>query len=177
MTPLVLQTETIALPKRTQAALLNTISAAFQVPRIERIAYVREDMTVTIERYVPQRSDESGSDPELTTGLLTAWQMVRQHADLDVLPCLGDTHLVAVARAAARLHRQHSVPVTMLITSSREIADLWVHPAGEFDLSVVFGVPLVLDADAPADGVIVAGSRISDMVKDIEAAVFCRMRG
>ena len=163
----VLVTEAIPIPRPTIQALLEVLRDAFRGPfKVEKLRYIRGDETVIVERLIPEDREEQPDD-----GFLTAYQMVKQHADLEVQEPT-DAPLEAVAKAIQSLTSRR-LKLTMFVVENRDLVREWI--GRDFRIEDIWQVPLVEDPDAHDQGLFVCGSRTGDMVQDIEAAVFCRM--
>lgn len=162
-------TEERAIPKSTVPSLLEAFRAAFDSPfKVERIAYERGKSTFTVERLVPE---DSVTPEDLGSEFLTAYQMIRQHSDLEIQEAVDDP-LEAVARAVQTLTAR-GYKLTMFVCEDRNQLRDWIRR----DLRVedIWQVPLIEDPDAHDAGIFVAGSKAGALVREIEAAVFCRI--
>jgi len=164
----VLVTETREISPTTVRGLLETIQGVVREQRVEKLLYVRGEPLV-VERYVPTPDVQDMADDD---AFLTAFQAVRQHADLEIQPLHADP-LSALARAVQSLTSRR-YKLTMFICSSRDAVRSWL--GNDLRIEDIWQVPLVEDFEATGGGVFVCGSASgSSMIRDIEAAVFCRM--
>lgn len=131
------------------------------------MVYVRGEEHLQVERMVPEDRMPEGDDDQF----LTAYQMVKQHADLEVQEPV-DAPLEAVARAVQSL-TSRKYHLTMFVVENREAIRAWL--GRDLRIEDIWQVPLVEDPDAHERGLFVCGARTGTMVRDIEAAVFCRM--
>ena len=83
-----------------------------------------------------------------------------------------DSSLEAVAKAVQSLTSRR-IRLTMFVAESQEVVREWL--GKDLRIEDIWQVPFVADPDAHDQGLFVCGSRVGDMVQDIEAAVFCRM--
>ena len=164
----ILVSEVIPILRPTVQGLLETFQDVFRGPfKVERLRYVRGEEGVVVERLVPEDRD---GVPE-NESFVTAYQMVKQHADLEVQEPV-DTPIEAVAKAVQSLTSRR-LKLTMFIAESRGVVREWT--GNDLRIEDIWQVPLIEDPDAHDLGLFVCGSRTGDMVQDIEAAVFCRM--
>lgn len=162
-------TEERAIPKSTVPALLEAFRESFAAPfKVERLVYERGRPSFTVERLVPE--DSLGPE-DVGAEFLTPYQMVRQHSDLEVQEPVDDP-LEAVGRAVQQLSTR-GYRLTMFVCESRDVVRAWMRR----DLRVedIWQVPLVEDPDAHDRGLFVIGSKTGTLIKDIEAAVLCRI--
>lgn len=160
----VLVTETVPISRPTVTGLLETFHIALKGRnKPVRILYTKgEDLLV--ERTILKEEDEE-------TNLLTPYQMVRQHAELEIRETL-DNSLLACCLSAQEL-RDAGHPLTFIVTSNSSALSAWL-PKGVF-LDTMFGVQIFFDADTPEDCLFFCGSSVSPMIRDIEKAICCRM--
>jgi len=157
-------TETLEIQRPTVNGLMETFQQAFKGKnKPVRVLYSKgEDLL--IERSVLVNQDEESS-------LLTPYQMVRQHADLEIQEVI-DNSLIACCVAAQQL-RKDGAPLTFIVTANMAELREWL-PDG-IDLAEMFGVEVFIDADTPESCIFMCGSVISPMIRDIEKAICCRM--
>lgn len=157
------------IPRSTVPGLLEAFRDAFASPlRVERLVYERGRPTFVVERLVPE--DQVDAE-ETETEYLTAYQMVRQHGEIEVQEPIDDP-LEAIARAVQSLTTR-GFKLTMFVCESRDMVRAWLRR----DLRVedIWQVPLVEDPDAHDAGVFVVGSKSGSLIRDVEAAVLCRI--
>ena len=157
-------TETLAITRPTVTGLMETFELAFRGKnKPVRVLYSKgEDLLV--ERAVFQ--DEDLEDP-----FLTPYQMIRQHADLEIQEVIEEP-LLASCQAVQEL-RSDNAPLQFVVTPSYEELKEWL-PDG-VDFSKLFGVEVFADADAPEGCLFFCGSSASPMIRDVEKAICCRM--
>jgi hypothetical protein len=157
-------TESLPILRPTVTGLMETFEAAFRGRnKPVRLLYSKgEDLL--IERTVFQEED-------LEDPFLTPYQMVRQHADLEIQEVIENA-LLACCVAVQEL-RDDNVPLQFIVTSSLEEMKAWI-PEG-IDFSKLFGVEVFVDADAPEGALFFCGSSVSPMIRDVEKAICCRM--
>lgn len=161
-------TEERRIPKSTVPVLLETFREAFGSPfKVERLVYERGRPAFTVERLVPE---DSLTTQDVGSEFLTAYQMVRQHSDLEIQEPVEDG-LEAVARAVQSLTAR-GFKLTMFVCESREVVREWMRR--DLRLEDIWQVPLVEDPEARDSGVFVVGSKSGTLIREIEAAVFCR---
>ncbi len=160
-------TEERAITRNTVPGLLEAFRDAFDAPfKVERIVYERGRTSFSVERLVPEDSLET---PEERGEMATAFQMIRQHADLDVQEAGADP-LESVARAVQALtSRGHKL--IMFVCENRDLVRQWLKR--DLRLEDIWQVPLYEDPDAQASGVFVVGSKTGTLLRDIEAAIMC----
>lgn len=159
-------TEKIPISRPTVTGLIETFQTAFRgKDKPVRVLYCKgEDLL--IERAVLQDADK-----EEDSGFLTPYQMIRQHAELEIQEILEDP-LMAACIAVQEL-RKSGVPLTFIVVMSMDSVRGWL--PREIDLSDLLGVEVFVDPDAPEDCVFFCGSQVSPMIRDIEKAICCRM--
>lgn len=168
---MVLVSEERAIPRTTVPGLLEAFQDAFSSPfKVERLVYERGRTAFAVERLVPEDAVADGDEHGEGT-YLTAYQMIRQHADLDVQEPVAEP-LEAVARAVQTLTGR-GYDLTMFVCERRELVREWMRR--DLRLEDIWQVPLVEDADATDSGVFVVGSKSGTLIRDIEAAVLCRL--
>ena len=157
-------TETLPISRPTVTGLLETFQTAFRGrDKPVRILYSKgEDLLV--ERTI-LREDEIVDD------LLTTYQMVRQHAELEIRETLQNS-LLSCCFSAQEL-RDSGHPLTFIVTADKDALLAWL-PKG-VRLDDLFGVDLFFDPDTPEDCLFFCGSSVSPMIRDIEKAICCRM--
>lgn len=110
---------------------------------------------------------EVGADPDQ---FLTAFQMVRQHAEIEEVEASGDL-LRDVAQAVQRLTTQ-GVKLSMFVCEAKH----FVREAStdkHLRIEDVWQVPLHEDPEARGVGLLVVGSQSGPYICDIEVAVKC----
>jgi hypothetical protein len=159
--------ETVPLERKTLSALLSSIEALFsRKDKPTRILYQKgEDLQVEVPRLVD--TEELG----LESGLVTPYQVVRQHCELEIFDEINDDPLLQVCRILARL-REGADPVGVVVPNT-EILSAWVP---QVDVAAVFGIPVYEDPDAPENFVFFCGSTTGTMVRDFEKAIACEVR-
>lgn len=158
-------TETLPISRPTVTGLLETFQEAFRgKDKPVRVLYSKgEDLLV--ERSVMREEGDSESP------FLTAYQMVRQHSELEIQEIKGSP-LLAACTAVQDLRDQKS-PLTFVVVFSYEALSSWLPK--DVDLEKLFGVNLFADPEAPEDCIFFCGSSISPMIRDVEKAICCRM--
>lgn len=159
--------ETVPLERKTLSALLSSIEALFsRKDKPTRILYQKgKDLQVEVPRLVD--TEELG----LESGLVTPYQVVRQHCELEIFDEINDDPLLQVCRILARL-REGTDPVGVVVPNT-EILSAWVP---QVDVAAVFGIPVYEDPDAPENFVFFCGSTTGTMVRDFEKAIACEVR-
>lgn len=159
--------ETVPLERKTLSALLSSIEALFsRKDKPTRILYQKgEDLQVEVPRLVD--TEELG----LESGLVTPYQVVRQHCELEIFDEINDDPLLQVCRILVRL-REGADPVGVVVPNT-EILSAWVP---QVDVAAVFGIPVYEDPDAPENFIFFCGSTTGTMVRDFEKAIACEVR-
>jgi hypothetical protein len=168
---MVLVSEEREIPRTTVPGLLEAFQGAFSSPfKVERLVYERGRGAFTVERLLPE--DAVAAEDDRGEGdYLTAYQVIRQHAELDVQEPIAEP-LEAIARAVQSLTAR-GFDLTMFVCESRELVRDWLKR--DLRPEDIWQVPLVEDADATGSGVFVVGSKSGTLVRDIEAAILCRL--
>jgi len=158
-------TESHSIPRATVTGLMEAFQDAFRGrDKPVRVLYTKgEDLLV-------ERSVMSGGEED-PSSLLTPYQMVRQHAELEIQEALRDA-LLACCLAVQELRAQR-VPITFIVVQDKEQLTAWL-PEG-VRLETLFGVELFVDPETAEDCLFFCGSQISPMIKDVEKAICCRM--
>lgn len=129
-----------------------------------RILYTKGE-PLLVERLVPESSTKESD-------FLTPWEMVRQHADVEIRE-VGDAPLVTMCKAATSL-AEKGYAATMIVANDRDAVDAWFGDNGKID--AVLRLPFLEDPDCPPHSIIFCGSKTGEMVQHIEYAVLCRTR-
>lgn len=163
----VLRSEEIEIATTTLRGLLDAVRTAFNNPlRVERLNYTRGNPRLIVERLVPEGTEQNRDDP-----FLTPYQMVRQHADVRVVD-LSDEGLTTLSRAVQLLSVEN-YRLTMFVCSNRDFVSRWLGHGLRPDQ--VWQVPLIEDPDIEFDGILAIGSTRGNLIRDIEAAVVCKI--
>jgi hypothetical protein len=166
----VIQSEEIPIPRTTVQGLLESVRTAFGGDhKVTRLTYSQGKSALTVERLVPEDQVAQPEDGDF----LTPYQMIRQHADLTVQEPVDDG-LLALSKAVQQLTLE-GYRLTMFVCPDRELVRRWIGNGLRIDH--VWQVPLYEDPDAQEFGIFVVGSSRGSLVRDIEAAVFCRTGG
>lgn len=159
----VLISEEVPLPRNTVPALMEALGAIFtRKDKPARLLYVRgESLQVETSRLVDD--DEL---PGLDSGLLTPYQMVRQHCEIDIMEHKA-TPLLTACLSAARARKQAEM-LSGIVVPSADLLEDWLPgvPIGE-----ILGVPVHVDPDAPDGYVFFCSSTKGTMIRDFEQAV------
>jgi len=167
---LVPTTEERAIPRNNVGVLFEAFREAFLGPhKVERLVYVRGRPTFTVERLVP--ADTLAEGGEGLPDFLTPFQMIRQHADLEIQEPIG-APLEAISRAVQSL-TSRGLKLTMFVCESKDVVRAWL--GRDLRIEDIWQVPLHEDPDAHESGVFVVGSKEGVLIRDIEAAILCRL--
>lgn len=164
----VLRSESYPLEKTTVAGLLDAIRAAFadRSGKIERLTYARGTPSLTVERLVPPAEGSVESSE-----FVTPFQMVRQHADIGIHESTGDP-LADLAGAVQQLATD-GYRLSMFVCTDKDRLTQWL--GHRLRAGQVWQVPVFEDPELDLDGVFAVGSTRGRFLKDVEAAVFCKM--
>jgi hypothetical protein len=165
----VVVSETVPLKRKTLSTLIESIETLFsRKDKPTRILYQRgEDLQVEIPRLVETEN------LDLESGLVTPYQVVRQHCEIEVFDEINDDPLLQVCRILARLRKGGDSP-TGIVVCSAGLLSTWVP---QVDVSSAFGIPVYEDPDAPENFVFFCGSADGGtMVRDFEKVVACEVR-
>jgi len=156
--------ESVEVPRPSVQSLLEVIKQLFASPNKPiRFLYIKGEPLV-VEKGVPEsKLDEDNP-------FITAFQMVRQHAEVQIIEAEVKP-LEQVCRAAIQLSEREYSP-TMFVVSNREALDKWFTFGRAEHL---FRIPVIEDPECPDDFLIMCGSQSGRMLSQIEYAVFCRM--
>ena len=158
-------TESLPISRPTVNGLVEAFQDAFRgKDKPVRVLYTKgEDLLV--ERSVLA----TGGEEDAT--FVTPYQMIRQHADLEIQEIV-DSSLLACCIAVQEL-QNHRTPATFLVAQDMEQLSAWLPK--NIRIERLFGVQLFIDPEAPEDCLFFCGSQISPMIKDVEKAICCRM--
>lgn len=157
-------TETLPISRPTVTGLLDAFRDAFKgKDKPVRVLYNKGEDLI-IERSILTDSER------LEDGLLTPYQMIRQHSELEIQEVIPDP-LLACCSAVQELRRK-SFPLTFVVVYSIKALNEWLPTA---DLADLFGVDVFEDPDAPDECLFFCGSALSPMIRDIEQTICCRM--
>jgi len=168
-------TEERTIQRSTVAGLLEAFAAAFSSPyKVERLLYERGSTVFTVDRRVPAGKTGDRTADDGIVALLTPFQMIRQHADLEDAESDGaESAIETVARAVQSLtSRGHKL--TMFVCPNRTMVREWLEKG--IRVEDVWQVPLLEDADIRGSHFFVVGSKAGPSLRDVEAAVCCQMR-
>jgi len=159
--------ETVPLGRHTINGLLEVIRATLRKgPKVARIQYIRgEDLIV--ERDLPAKEDVDGDG----SGFITPYQVIRQHAQVAIQEP-EFSPIESVCRAVQQLH-EDGYALTAIVALNRNAVRDWVGKSVR--LQILFRAPLLEDPETPEGCVFICGSKMGDMVSDIEYAVLCRL--
>lgn len=155
--------ESVPLNRPTVQALCEAITSLFRGrDKPIRILYTKGE-GLLVEKMVP----ESLVPAEST--FLTPYQMVRQHAEVEILESLPPAQMLC--RAAMALADKGHAP-TLILSRDRDVVDRWF-PEGRID--TILRLPFFEDLDCPEGYVVLAGSQTGEMLGQIEYAVMCKL--
>jgi hypothetical protein len=128
-----------------------------------RLLYTKgEDLVVERSSLASEEAD----DP-----FVTPYQMIRQHAELEILES-ANTPLLTASLAVQEVRRQGFELTAIVCRTVKEI-QAWL--PDELNSSHVFGAEVFVDPDCPEEHVFFCGSGLSSMIRDIEKSILCRM--
>jgi hypothetical protein len=143
--------------------LCEAIVGLFKRPdKPTRILYTKGE-GLLVERTVPESKVPEDSP------FVTPYQMVRQHAEVEIIE--SGTPAEMLCRAATAMAAR-DYQATMFIARSRDVVDRWFTD-GRVD--VILRLPFFEDTDCPEGFLVLAGSQTGVMMAQIEYAVLCRM--
>ena len=157
--------ETHELTRQSVQGLCEAILGAYRASKNKPVRlFFEKGESLVVERLVPE------SEAQKDSAFLTPYQMVRQHADIEILE-MEDSAVSSVC-AAASLLAEKGFTATLLVAGTRKAVDAWF-PHGKID--AILRLPFLEDPDCP-DGVLVfCGSQAGNMLSQIEYAIVCRM--
>jgi len=162
--------ESLDLPRHTVPALLEVLEGVFRSEdKPSRVLYTRgEPLLVERNVLVPEEGEDF---------FLTPYEMVRQHADLEIWPESGGDRSPVLNVLHAVQSLRNNTDLTFLVCSSRRGLDGWI-ANGASDPIVIgktLGVSVLEDPDCPPGCVFICGSRRSSMIRDVEYSIMVRM--
>jgi hypothetical protein len=165
----IIVSEEVALPRQTVQGLMEALGALFsRKEKPTRLFYARGE---ALQVETPRMLEESDL-ADLDSGLLTPFQMVRQHCELDIFEA-RESPLLTACLAAAKA-RKAAEQLTGVVVPDADLLEDWLPgvPIGE-----VFGVPVYVDPETPDGYVVFCSSSKGRMVRDFEQAVACETFG
>lgn len=160
-------TEERPILRSTVQGLIEAFQDAFQGPtKVEKLVYERGKPTFTVERIVPEAA--LGGDD--MAQFLTPFQMIRQHAELEIQEPQGSM-LEAISRAVQAITTR-GAKLTMFVCETREMTRVCL--GRDLRVEDIWQVPLLEDPDAHEAGIFVIGSKSGPLLRDIEVAILCR---
>ena len=165
MTPkYVTVSETVKLHRNTVEGLIETIKEVLSAKEKPiRIVYNKNEPLV-VDRRIRQELSGEGI-------LLSAYQMVRQHADIQILDAIDDP-VRSVAKAAQSLSNR-DVKLICIIVNNKMDAYAWFD--SELQPEKMLNTSIVEDPECPENCLFLCGSKSGVSIKDIEYATLCRM--
>jgi len=157
--------ETVPLVRNTVEGLIETIQEAFAAKGSKpfRIVYAKNEPLV-IDRRV--RKELAGDGV-----LVSAYQMVRQHTDIDIQEP-DSSALRTVALAVQALSVKDAVLVCLV---SNNMFDTYEWFDSKIRPEKMINTKLIEDPECPENCLFVCGSKSGTSIKDIEYAILCRM--
>ena len=168
MTPkFVTISETIPLHRNTVEGLIDTIKEVFSTKEDSskpiRIVCNKNEPLV-VDRRVRQELAGGGIS-------VSAYQMVRQHTDIDIVDSTEDT--VRALASAAQVFSDKDIKIVCLVVNNRSDTYSW------FDRVLrpekMLNSKLIEDPDCPENCLFLCGSKSGSSIKDIEFSILCRM--
>lgn len=159
----VVVSQTVPLPRNTVPALISTIETLFTAKdRPTRMLYQKgEDLLVEIPKLIDEDPDARES------GLLTPYQVVRQHCEVDIFDADQDDALRTFCAMITQLRKTCPI-VSGVVVSSEQLLARWLTG---INVEAVFGVTVYVDPDAPKNVVFLCGSTRSALIRDFENTV------
>ena len=162
-------TEARQIARSTVAGLLEAFQDAFRHPyKVELLVYRRGEPSFSVERLVPEAS-LAKEDGDAGEAFLTPFQMIRQHAELEIQEESSAPLLERICHATQSLTAR-GFKLTMFVCGDKMRLR---RSSPSLRVEDVWQVPLHEDPDAPVDGVFVIGSKSGPHLHDIETAVLC----
>lgn len=168
MTPkFVTVSETIPLHRNTVEGLVDTIKEVFSTKEDSskpiRIVYNKNEPLV-VDRRVRQELAGGGIS-------VSAYQMVRQHTDIDIVDPTEDT--IRVLASAAQAFSDKDIKIVCLVVNNKFDTYMW------FDKVLrpekMLNTKLIEDPECPEGCMFLCGSKSGASIKDIEFSILCRM--
>ena len=165
MSKYVTVSQTIPLVRNTVEGLVETIQEVFSAKGSKpfRLVYSKNEPLV-VDRRIRQ---------ELAGGGVTvsAYQMVRQHTDVDIAEHHEDP--VRHVALAAQFLTNREVNIVCLVANNKFDVYQW------FDKQLrpekIMNTILIEDPDCPENCLFICGSKTGKSIKDIEYSTLCRM--
>lgn len=151
--------------------LMEIIGTAFRAKyKVNRLQYIRGEEHIAVERLVPE---DEVPEAQKDNTYLTAFEMARQHAELfdELEQKDGEDILRLIARAIQHLAINGFTATAFLVQTRVGIADF---VGRDISLDMVWHIPLIEESELDSNVLLITGSRTSSLIRDIEAAVFCR---
>jgi hypothetical protein len=165
----VIVSETVPVPQQTVRSLIATITNLFEAKdRPIRMLYRKgKDIEIEVARLV-----DDTDEVQLDSGLLTPFQVVRQHCELDLIEHDVSGPLLTLCRMMAEARKRAPI-ISGVVVSSETILVDWL---GTLSIPEIFGVPVYVDPEAPKGMVFICSSSTGTMIRDFEQAVACSVQ-
>ncbi len=164
MAEFVTVSETVELHRNTVEGLIDTIKEVFADKDRKPVRFVyNKNEPLVVDRRI--RKELAGGS------MLTAYQMVRQHSDIDIVDSVDDS-VRTLARAAQSLSQKRAKTVCIVV-NNRFTAYAWFD--SELRPEKMLNTEIIEDPECPEDCMFLCGSSTGVSVKDIEFSVLLRM--
>jgi len=165
MSKYVTVSETVPLTRPTVEGLVETIQEVFanKDSKPFRIVYAKNEPLVVDRRVRQELAGEGVS--------VSAYQMVRQHTDIDIADH-NDDPVRALGLATQALSNKDA-SLVCLITNN--MFDLYSWFDAKLRPEKMINTKLIEDHECPEGCLFVCGSKSGYSIKDIEYAILCRM--
>ena len=164
MAEFVTVSETVELRRNTVEGLIDTIKEVFadKDSKPVRLVYNKNEPLIVDRRI---RKELAGAT------MLTSYQMVRQHSEIDIIDSVEDP-VRTLAKAAQSLSQKRAKTICIVV-NNKFTAYAWFD--SELRPEKMLNTAIVEDPECPEDCLFLCGSSSGFSVKDIEYSVLLRM--
>ena len=165
MTPkYVTVSESVVLDRNTVEGLVETLKEVFSAKvKPVRVVY-RKNEPLIVDKRIRQEIAN-------TEGLLSAYQVVRQHSEIEIVE-EHDNPLRQVTEAAQQLSNA-GFNILFLVCANRFSVYQWFDKTLRPDK--MLNIQLIEDPDCNDDCFFLCGSKSGESIRDIEYSILCRM--
>ena len=156
--------ESVDLQRHTVEGLIDTIKEVFSDRESKpiRIVYTKNEPLVVDRRI---RQELAGG------GLLSAYQMVRQHSEIDIVDSTEDT-VRTLAVSAQNLAHKSAKTVCIVVNN---LFDTYAWFDSTLRPEKMLNTSIVEDPECPEKCLFLCGSKTGQSIKDIEYSILIRM--
>lgn len=164
MAEFVTVSETVQLRRNTVEGLIDTIKEVFSDKdrKPVRLVYNKNEPLIVDRRIRKELAGDS---------MVTAYQMVRQHSDIEIVETVADP--VRTLAKAAQALSQKVAKTVCIVVNNKFTAYAWFD--SELRPERMLNTSIIEDPECPDDCLFLCGSTTGVSVKDIEFSILLRM--